>query len=109
MNTIETEANPFFELSITKLARKHLLIKLFQEANSPTPRIKCQMTYASTGEVLEDVYNDEANAFAHAIQHAGYDFKTSALREIKSHYHVMGVHHKIGNLEFKKVVRKSLA
>ena len=109
MNTIETENTPFFELSITKLTRKHLVIRLFQEANSPTPRVKYQVTYASTGEVWEGVSNDEANAFAHAIQHAGYDFKTSALREIKSHYQVTGAHHKIGNLEFKKVVRKSLA
>ena len=109
MNPAETENSPTFELLITKFTKKYLIIKLYQEANSSPQGVKYMITFPSSGVTHEGVANDEGKAFAQAIEHAGYAPKTSALREIKHYYNVKGHYHKIGNIEFKKVVRKALA
>ena len=111
MTHIETENNPFFELLITKFGRKSFTIKLYSEINnvSNPPKVKYEVIAHSTNESVSGFGNNPGNAFAEAISKIGYDRKERALPELQSHYHVTGNFHKIGGLEFNKVVRKSLS
>jgi len=110
MINIHTENSPFFELTITKFAKKSYTIRLYKEITSDAsaPRIKYELVTHSSGKTIQGVENDDGKAFADAISRVGYDRKQRALHEIQKYHHVQGYFHKIGNMEFSKVVRKSL-
>ena len=111
MNSLTKENTPSFELSITKFATKSLTIRLYEEVTDSAnlPIVTYEITIRSSGKTHKGVGNDEADAFAKAITHAGYDEKRRALPEIKAHYQVKDQFHKIGTLEFNKVVRKAMS
>jgi len=107
---IQTENTPFFELVVTKFAIKSITVQLYKEPSTAAtpPQIRYEITAHSTGKSASGVENDEESAFAKAISMAGYDRKKRALPEIKKHHHVKDYFHKIGNLEFSKVIRKAM-
>ena len=110
MLNIQTQNTPLFELVITKFALKSITLQLYSEpATSQNPaQIRYEIVAHSTGKSANGVEKDEETAFAAAIATAGYDRKKRALPEIKKYHHVKDHFHKIGNLEFSKVIRKAM-
>lgn len=110
MNNTETENTPFFELLITKFMKKAYTISLYHgiSGNDTTPAIHYSITTHSTGQTLKGTGNNEERAFSEAIEQAGYAQKNSVYSEVKNHHQVHGVFHKIGSIEFGKIVKRAI-
>ena len=111
MIDIQTENTPFFELSITAFGRKSITIFLYKEISTTSIDLKTkyEITSHSSGKSSEGIENDDGKAFAAAIFTAGYDRKQRVLAEIQKYHHIEGRFHKIGKIEFNKIVRKAVS
>ncbi len=107
MTQIQTENTPFFELLITKLMKKSLSVSLYKELNNGS-NIRYTVALHSSGQIKEGTASTEERAFSSAIAQVGYDQKNSVYNEIRNHYQVHGVFHKIGTSAFSKIVKRAI-